>query len=87
MRGLWVQAPRGRAQPETGVVLQACHCAAHALHPASAASLTVRLEGLPTLPAEVSGAGLLRSPGPLAEGTSVRGTLALDGEAFPSRAR
>ncbi len=46
--------------------------------------LTVRLEGLPTLPAEVSSAGLsFESTEPLAEGTSLRGTLALDGEAFP----
>lgn len=46
--------------------------------------LTVRLEGLPTLPAEVSSAGLsFESAEPLGEGTAVRGTLALDGEAFP----
>lgn len=45
---------------------------------------TVRLEGLPTLPAEVSSAGLsFESAEPLAEGTCLHGTLALDGEAFP----
>jgi hypothetical protein len=51
--------------------------------------LTVRLEGLPTLPAEVSSAGLSFESAealgaePFVEGTPLRGTLALDGEAFP----
>jgi hypothetical protein len=50
--------------------------------------LTVCIEGLPAgrapLAAEVSAAGLsFESAQPLAEGTPLHGTLALDGEAFP----
>jgi PilZ domain len=54
--------------------------------------LTVCIDGFPAglpagrvpLPAEVSAAGLtFESAQPLAEGTPLQGTLALDGEAFP----